>query len=299
MPEPPIRVLLANPRGFCAGVEMAIECLDRALELFGPPVFVYHYIVHNKFVVEGFERRGVVFVNSLDDVPAGSTLVYSAHGVSPEIERQSKGKKYRVLDATCPLVTKVHREARDFALRGFTILLIGHKGHDEVAGVLDEAENILVIETVEDAESIEVRDPQRVAYLTQTTLSLDDAAQIIATLRRRFPGIAGPATDDICYATQNRQHAVGMLARRADLAIVIGSQNSSNSQRLAEVARGAGIPAYLVDGPEQIERDWLQGVTNILLTSGRRRGASRKGRTDTFPAAQGCTGRAASPGFES
>ncbi len=247
---------------------MAVECLDRALDKFGAPLYVYHYIVHNTIIVEDFKRRGVVFVDDLDVVPPGSTLVYSAHGVSPDVERQSRSLRLRVLDTTCPLVTKVHREVREFIRLGFTTLFIGHAGHDEVTGILGESERILLITNVHDAETVKVADPERIAYTTQTTLSLDDCRAIVAVLQRRFPGIIGPAVDDICYATQNRQHAVRALAPMTDVAIVIGSSHSSNSQRLAEIARSADIAAYLIDVPEQIDRSWFSNVRTVLLTAG-------------------------------
>jgi 4-hydroxy-3-methylbut-2-en-1-yl diphosphate reductase len=268
MPQPPIRILLANPRGFCAGVEMAVECLDLAIEQFGPPVFVYHYIVHNKVVVEGFERRGAVFVHDLDRVPAGCTVLFSAHGVSPEIKARSRAMNLRVVDTTCPLVTKVHREVREFVQLGYTTLLIGHRGHDEVVGILGEAEEIVLIENPEQAEAIQVTDEGRVAYTTQTTLSLDECAAIIDVLRRRFPRIRGPAVDDICYATQNRQRAVRALARMSDAALVIGSANSSNTARLVEIAESAGIPAYRIDAAEEIDAGWFSGTRTLLLTAG-------------------------------
>lgn len=264
-----MKVLLASPRGFCAGVNMAIESLDLALASLEPPIYVYHEIVHNKYVVEHFRGRGVTFVDTLDEVPVGSTLLFSAHGVSPEIRRIARDRKLRAIDATCPLVTKVHLEAIKYANAGYTILLIGHEGHDEVIGTMGEApEAILLVESPEDVAKLEVADERKVAYLTQTTLSVDDANRIISKLKERFPHIAAPPKDDICYATQNRQEAVSLLAREAELAIVLGSQNSSNSQRLAELARERGIRAHLVDGPGDLRPEWFDGVTTVLVTAG-------------------------------
>jgi 4-hydroxy-3-methylbut-2-enyl diphosphate reductase len=264
-----MRVLLASPRGFCAGVNMAIESLDLALETLSLPIYVYHEIVHNKYVVDRFRRRGVTFVDNLADVPPGATLLFSAHGVSPEIRRIARERKLRAIDATCPLVTKVHLEAIKYAQAGYTILLIGHEGHDEVIGTMGEApEAIVLVESPEDVAGLEVVDEGKVAYLTQTTLSVDDANRIIARLRERFPRIVSPPKEDICYATQNRQEAVSILAREADLAIVLGSQNSSNSQRLNELARERGIPAHLVDGPADLDPAWFGGVETVLVTAG-------------------------------
>jgi len=264
-----MKVLLASPRGFCAGVNMAIESLDLALASLDPPIYVYHEIVHNKYVVEHFRGRGVTFVDTLDEVPVGSTLLFSAHGVSPEIRRIARQRNLRAIDATCPLVTKVHLEAIKYANAGYTILLIGHEGHDEVIGTMGEApEAILLVESPEDVAKLEVADERKVAYLTQTTLSVDDANRIISKLKERFPHIAAPPKDDICYATQNRQEAVSLLAREAELAIVLGSQNSSNSQRLAELARERGIRAYLVDGPGDLRPEWFTGVSTVLVTAG-------------------------------
>jgi 4-hydroxy-3-methylbut-2-enyl diphosphate reductase len=248
---------------------MAIESLDLALASLEPPIYVYHEIVHNKYVVKHFRGRGVTFVDDLAEVPVGSTLLFSAHGVSPEIRRIARERKLRAIDATCPLVPKVHLEAAKYAREGFTILLIGHEGHDEVIGTMGEApEAILLVETPEDVAKLEVADERKVAYLTQTTLSVDDANRIIDRLKERFPHIAAPPKDDICYATQNRQEAVSILGGEADLAIVLGSQNSSNSQRLAELARERGIPAYLVDGPGDLEPEWFEGVGTVLVTAG-------------------------------
>jgi 4-hydroxy-3-methylbut-2-enyl diphosphate reductase len=264
-----MKVILASPRGFCAGVNMAIESLDLALATLEPPIYVYHEIVHNKFVVEHFRGRGVTFVDDLSDVPVGATLLFSAHGVSPEIRRLARERDLRAIDATCPLVTKVHLEAIKYAQAGYTILLIGHEGHDEVIGTMGEApEAILLVERPEDVASLQVADESKLAYLTQTTLSVDDANRIIARLKERFPKIASPPKEDICYATQNRQEAISVLAAEADLAIVLGSQNSSNSQRLAELARERGIPAYLVDGPDDLQPQWFNDATAVLVTAG-------------------------------
>jgi 4-hydroxy-3-methylbut-2-en-1-yl diphosphate reductase len=264
-----MEIILANPRGFCAGVNMAIECLERALEFFGPPLYVYHEIVHNKFVVDRFRRLGTVFVESLDQVPEGSPLLYSAHGVSPQIREIARRRRLRAIDATCPLVIKVHLEAIRYAQEGYTIILIGHEGHDEVIGTMGEAPNQMVlVETAEDVEQLEVPNPTKVAYLTQTTLSVDDANVVIAALRKKFPLIANPPKDDICYATQNRQEAVRELAAQTDLVLVLGSQNSSNSRRLAEIANGSGRPAHLIDGVSEIRDEWFSDTRSVLITAG-------------------------------
>jgi 4-hydroxy-3-methylbut-2-enyl diphosphate reductase len=264
-----MKIILANPRGFCAGVNMAIECLERALEFFGPPVYVYHEIVHNKYVVERFKKQGTVFVESLEEVPEGSPLLYSAHGVSPQIRDEARQRRLLAIDATCPLVTKVHLEAIKYARENYTIILIGHEGHDEVIGTMGEApDQMVLVETAEDVDRLEVPNPAKVAYLTQTTLSVDDANVVISALRRKFPEIANPPKDDICYATQNRQEAVRELAAQADLVLVLGSQNSSNSKRLAEIADSLGISAHLIDGVSEIRDSWFEGVGNVLITAG-------------------------------
>jgi 4-hydroxy-3-methylbut-2-enyl diphosphate reductase len=264
-----MKILLAAPRGFCAGVNMAIECLDLALASCGPPVYVYHEIVHNRYVVDTFRTKGAVFVENLADVPCGATLLFSAHGVSPEIRRVARERKLRAIDATCPLVTKVHLEAVRFAREGYTILLIGHEGHDEVIGTMGEApQAIVLVESVEHADRLEFPPGAKLAYLTQTTLSVDDANRIIDRLRARFPQIVGPAKEDICYATQNRQEAVHLLAAEADLVLVLGSQNSSNSQRLKEIAHERGIRAYLIDGARDIDPAWFAGVKTVVITAG-------------------------------
>ncbi len=264
-----MHILLASPRGFCAGVNMAIESLKRAIARFGTPIYVYHEIVHNKWVVDRFRRLGVVFVDDPSAVPEGAHLLYSAHGVSPVVRRQAALRRLATIDATCPLVTKVHREAIRFAGQGYTILLIGHEGHDEVLGTMGEAPGaIRLVGSVEEVDGVDVPDPERVAYLTQTTLSVDDAARIIDRLRQRFPKIVGPPREDICYATQNRQEAVKELSLRADLVLVVGSQNSSNSQRLTELAREGGVEAHLIDGPEDVDPGWFSGDETVLITAG-------------------------------
>jgi len=264
-----MQVLLASPRGFCAGVNMAIEALELALQTLPTPIYVYHEIVHNKHVVHDFRDRGVVFVEDLAEVPEGSTLLFSAHGVSPEIRKLATDRNLRAIDATCPLVTKVHLEAIKYANQGFTIFLIGHEGHDEVIGTMGEApEAIVLVETPESVDDLKIADEAKVAYLTQTTLSVDDANRIIERLKRRFPKIASPPKDDICYATQNRQEAVAVLADEVDLTLVLGSQNSSNSQRLAELSRERGIPAHLIDGPQDIDPTWFENVDTVLVTAG-------------------------------
>ena len=267
--EKKLKVLLASPRGFCAGVNMAIDSLDLALQAFGPPVYVYHEIVHNKYVVETFREKGAVFVENLEDVPEGSNLLFSAHGVSPEIRKIAADRKLHAIDATCPLVTKVHLEALKFAKEGFTIVLIGHEGHDEVIGTMGEApEAIVLVETEDDVDQLPVADDAKLAYLTQTTLSVDDANRIISRLKQRFPKIVGPPKEDICYATQNRQEAVRVLAGESQLALVLGSQNSSNSQRLKELAIETGVAGHLIDGARDIQDEWLTGVETVLVTAG-------------------------------
>jgi 4-hydroxy-3-methylbut-2-enyl diphosphate reductase len=264
-----MKIILASPRGFCAGVNMAIESLDLALAAFGPPVYVYHEIVHNKYVVDTFRGKGAVFVDRLEDVPEGSNLLFSAHGVSPEIRRVAKARRLTAIDATCPLVTKVHLEALKYARRNYTIILIGHEGHDEVIGTMGEApEAIVLVESPEDVDRLEFPPGARLAYLTQTTLSVDDAGRIILRLRERFPQIEAPPKEDICYATQNRQEAVRLLAEEASLVLVLGSQNSSNSQRLKEIALERGVPAFLIDGAGDIDLGWFTGEETVLITAG-------------------------------
>ena len=264
-----MRVLLANPRGFCAGVNMAIESLERALELFGTPLYVYHEIVHNRPVVDRFRKRGVIFVDGIDEIPSGSNVLYSAHGVAPAIRAAARERHLRAIDATCPLVTKVHLEAVRFAEEGYTILLIGHEGHDEVLGTMGEAPaNIHLVQSPSEVERLPFPPDAKLAYLTQTTLSVDDAEVIVQALRRRYPQIVGPSRDDICYATQNRQEAVKDLVPDADLVLVLGSQNSSNSMRLAEIAQSCNRRAYLIDGVREIDDSWFDGVDTVLVTAG-------------------------------
>ncbi|HEX8123935.1 MAG TPA: 4-hydroxy-3-methylbut-2-enyl diphosphate reductase [Solirubrobacteraceae bacterium] len=264
------KLLLAAPRGYCAGVDRAVQTVERALELHGAPVYVRKEIVHNKHVVEKLRERGAIFVEELDDtVPEGALTVFSAHGVSPAVHADAERRNLRTIDATCPLVTKVHREAIKFAADGYTIVLIGHSGHEEVEGTMGEApEHIVLVETEEDVDRLEVADPEKVAYISQTTLSVDETRAIIARLRERFPAITGPRTDDICYATTNRQAAVKAMAEQCDLVLVIGSQNSSNSQRLVEVAREYGAESHLIDNAGQVEEAWLQDKRVVGISSG-------------------------------
>ena len=265
-----MKILLASPRGFCAGVNMAIESLDLTLREFGAPVYVYHEIVHNQYVVESFKAKGAIFVDHLNEVPEGSVLLFSAHGVSPEIRQVARDRKLNAIDATCPLVTKVHLEAVKYAREGYTIFLIGHDGHDEVIGTMGEApEAMILVESVEDVDALEVPEDAKVAYLTQTTLSVDDANRIIDRLRQKYSNLVNPPKEDICYATQNRQEAVKKIANQAQLCLVLGSQNSSNSQRLRELAEvDAGIPAYLIDGKQDIKPEWFEGVETVFVTAG-------------------------------
>ena len=264
-----MKIILANPRGFCAGVNMAIESLERALDLFGTPLYVYHEIVHNRPVVERFRKLGVVFVDHINEIPEGATVLYSAHGVAPAIRAAATARRLRAIDATCPLVTKVHLEALRFAKENYHIVLIGHEGHDEVLGTMGEAPaHIVLVENVEEVERLHFPPGAKIAFLTQTTLSIDDAEVIIAALKRRFPQIVGPSRDDICYATQNRQEAVKTVVPEADAVIVLGSQNSSNSMRLAELAQTHGKPAYLIDSAAEIDPDWFDGSETVLITAG-------------------------------
>jgi 4-hydroxy-3-methylbut-2-en-1-yl diphosphate reductase len=265
----PRTVLLASPRSFCAGVERAIEIVERALELYGGPVYVRRQIVHNVHVVSELEARGGVFVDELDAVPEGATVVFSAHGVSPAVREEAARRALRVIDATCPLVTKVHSESRRFAARGDTVILIGHAGHEEVEGTLGEApERTIVVESAAGVDDIRVPDPSRVSYLTQTTLAVDETSEVVDALRRRFPAIQGPGSDDICYATTNRQRALAAVVEEAELVLVVGSANSSNSLRLVELAERQGTPAHLIDGPGDIRAEWIDGVRVIGLTAG-------------------------------
>lgn len=266
---PPLRVLLANPRGFCAGVVRAIDIVERALALSKNPVYVRHEIVHNKHVVETLRQRGAIFVDETDSIPDGSLTIFSAHGVSKEVEREAESRRLDVIDATCPLVHKVHNEGRRYAERGFDVILIGHEGHPEVEGTRGQiAGRLHVVGTLADIAALEVADPEKVAFITQTTLSVDDTRGLIAALRARYPAIAGPDTRDICYATQNRQRAVKEMTQRAGLVLVIGSANSSNSNRLREIAATEGVPSHLIDGPESLDAAWLDGVSCIGLTAG-------------------------------
>jgi 4-hydroxy-3-methylbut-2-enyl diphosphate reductase len=263
------QLLLLKPRGFCAGVVRAIDIVRIALEAFGPPIYVRKEIVHNRFVVEELQHKGAIFVDNVDEVPEGERVIYSAHGVSPEVREDSKLRKLRVIDATCPLVTKVHVEAVKFAKEGYSLILIGHRDHDEVIGTLGEAPAVTqVVGSPAEVASVTVPDPGRVAYLTQTTLSLDETRDIIAALRKRFPNIKGPAAQDICYATENRQVAVKHVASDAELLLVVGSDNSSNSKRLVEVARSLGTEAHLIDNYSNIRAEWLKGVKTVALTAG-------------------------------
>jgi 4-hydroxy-3-methylbut-2-enyl diphosphate reductase len=264
-----MKILLASPRGFCAGVNMAIETLETAIRLHGTPIYVFHEIVHNKHVVERFVREGAVFVDAVEEVPEGAVLLFSAHGVAPEVRRVAADRRLRAIDATCPLVTKVHLEAIKYAKAGYRLILIGHEGHDEVIGTMGQAPDAFtLVETDEEVDSLSFGPTDRLAYLTQTTLSVDDASRIIARLKERFPQIVGPPKDDICYATQNRQEAVRLLSEDADLTLVLGSRNSSNSQRLAELARERGIPAFLIDGADEIDAGWFDGVETVVITAG-------------------------------
>ena len=264
-----MRIILAGPRGFCAGVNMAIESLELALELYGTPVYVYHEIVHNRWVVDRFRQQGVVFVDDVSDVPEGSPLLYSAHGVAPEVRRQAEARRLNTIDATCPLVTKVHREAIRYANEGYTIVLIGHEGHDEVVGTKGEAPaSIHLVGKAEAVDRLELPASAKLAYLTQTTLSVDDAARIVDRLRQRFPNIVGPGKPDICYATQHRQEAVRRLCREADVVLVVGSQNSSNSRRLTELAQSTDISAFLIDDASEIDPRWFSGDETVLITAG-------------------------------
>ncbi len=268
------KILLANPRGFCAGVDRAIEIVERALDLLGAPIYVRHEVVHNRFVVETLRERGAVFVDELDHVPDGGTVIFSAHGVSQAVREEAEKRKLQVFDATCPLVTKVHLEVARRCRDGYEVILIGHRGHPEVEGTMgqcrrdSEHAHIHLVVTTRDIESLQIENPEKIAYVTQTTLSMDDTRLIIEALRRRFPAITGPKKNDICYATQNRQDAVKELARSCDLVLVVGSPNSSNSNRLREIAEKHGLPAYLIDGADDIDPQWLANKKHIGVTAG-------------------------------
>jgi len=263
------KLYLAAPRGYCAGVDRAVQTVERALDLYGAPVYVRKEIVHNKHVVEELRERGAIFVEEETEVPEGATVVFSAHGVAPSVHANAEARQLRTIDATCPLVTKVHVEARKFAAQGYTIVLIGHSGHEEVEGTMGEApDRIVLVESLEDVDKLEVDDPSKMAYISQTTLSVDETRDIILRLRERFPQITGPRTDDICYATTNRQMAVRQMSRECDLVLVIGSRNSSNSNRLVEVARDHGAESHLIDNATQVREEWLEGKRVVGITSG-------------------------------
>jgi 4-hydroxy-3-methylbut-2-en-1-yl diphosphate reductase len=264
-----MKILLANPRGFCAGVNMAIECLDETIRRVGPGIYVYHEIVHNKYVVDRFTKQGVTFVDSIEEVPHGSILLFSAHGVSPEIRNVAKERNLQTVDATCPLVTKVHLEAIRYANNGYHIILVGHEGHDEVIGTMGEApQSITLVETPSAVDRLPFGIDDKLAYLTQTTLSVAEATDVIGALKKRYPGIESPKKEDICYATTNRQEAVKMLVESADVLIVLGSQNSSNSRRLMEIGASQGVPSYLVDGAAELRTDWFAQDSTVVITAG-------------------------------
>jgi 4-hydroxy-3-methylbut-2-en-1-yl diphosphate reductase len=264
-----MKIILANPRGFCAGVNMAIDCVDQVLKLKGPPVYVYHEIVHNKHVVQDFQGRGVTFVDSIDEVPQGGVVVYSAHGISPTVRKSSKSRQLVEVDATCPLVTKVHMEVLRFVRDGYVIIFIGHRDHDEAVGTVGEAPNsIIVVESPEEVAELVIPPGKKLAYVTQTTLSISDAMRTISALKARFPDIKAPPKEDICYATTNRQNAVSDLTTDVDLVLVVGSRNSSNSQRLVETAKLMGKPAYLIDDQSELDPSWLDGKESVLVTAG-------------------------------
>jgi 4-hydroxy-3-methylbut-2-enyl diphosphate reductase len=268
-PEKTIKVILAQPRGFCAGVERAIDIVERALVKFGPPIYVRHEIVHNRHVVEDLRARGAVFVDELDEVPEGAMTVFSAHGVARKVEKAASSRALPVIDATCPLVAKVHAEGRRYAAQGREIVLIGHAGHAEVEGTIGQIDGtVYLVQTVEDAGALEVQNPEKLSYITQTTLSVDDTRGIIAALKERFPSIVGPDVRDICYATQNRQEAVHHLAELVDLILVVGSKNSSNSNRLREIGAELGRPSYLIDDAQALQGSWFDGIRTVGLTAG-------------------------------
>jgi 4-hydroxy-3-methylbut-2-enyl diphosphate reductase len=268
-----MKILLANPRGFCAGVDRAIDIVERAIELFGAPIYVRHEVVHNRYVVDRLRNMGAIFVDELDQVPDDATVIFSAHGVSRAVQDEARRRQLKVFDATCPLVTKVHMEVSRYAREGREVILIGHEGHPEVEGTMGQFDvsfggQILLVETPEDVERLPVRDPARLAFVTQTTLSVDDTQLVVDALRRRFPTLATPRKEDICYATQNRQDAVKRLVERCDIILVVGSPTSSNSNRLREIAEKAGIPGYLIDGPEDLQREWFEGKHTVGVTAG-------------------------------
>lgn len=268
-----MQILLANPRGFCAGVDRAIDIVERAIELFGAPIYVRHEVVHNRYVVDRLRNMGAVFVEELSEVPSDATVIFSAHGVSRAVQDEARNRGLKVFDATCPLVTKVHMEVSRYAREGRDVVLIGHEGHPEVEGTMGQFDTrfggrILLVETPEDVEHLDVRNPEQLAFVTQTTLSVDDTQLVVDALRRRFPRMANPRKEDICYATQNRQDAVKQLVERCDLILVVGSPTSSNSNRLREIAEKAGIPGYLIDGPEDLKREWFEGRKAVGVTAG-------------------------------
>lgn len=264
-----MELLLANPRGFCAGVDRAIEIVERALELHGAPIYVRHEVVHNQFVVDGLRKKGAVFIEEISDVPDGSILIFSAHGVSQAVRQEAENRKLTIFDATCPLVTKVHLQVSRIRAQGKEIVMIGHKGHPEVEGTMGQSENgMYLVESPDDVSTLQVKDEQNLAYVTQTTLSVDDAASIVAALKTRFPFITGPKKDDICYATQNRQDAVKMLVKQCDVVIVVGSPNSSNSNRLREVAENVGVPAYLVNDENELKPEWFADNSRVGISAG-------------------------------
>jgi len=264
-----MKILLANPRGFCAGVDMAIDTVEQTLDLLGPPLYVYHQIVHNRHVVERLESKGVTFVDTVDEAPIGATLIFSAHGVSPAVREAARQRQCQIIDATCPLVTKVHAEAIRYARQGYHIILIGHRGHDEILGTTGEApEAMTVVESIEEVHELPFTRDDKLAYLTQTTLSMDDANTIITALKERYPQVKDPPSEDICYATTNRQRVVHELAPKAQLTLVVGSKNSSNSVRLTEISENAGTPARLIDNVTELDPAWLESIDTLLLTSG-------------------------------
>lgn len=264
-----MNILLANPRGFCAGVNMAIDCVNQVLDIKGPPIYVFHEIVHNKHVVEDFQKRGVTFVDDISEVPEGGVVIYSAHGISPAVRNASKQRNLVEIDATCPLVTKVHLEVLRFAKEGFRIIFVGHRNHDEAIGTMGEApESMVIVESVEEVEQLPFTHDDKLAYVTQTTLSIHDATKIVDALKRRYPSIKQPPKEDICYATTNRQNVVTALAPETDLVLVIGSKNSSNSRRLVETAESHGVPGYLIDQASEIDAIWLEGKHSVLVTAG-------------------------------